>query len=76
MHAVAQALLERNDLTGKECIEVIRTAASSDEVDDSEFLLKALVEETIVNAKNGNGKSEEKPRAKTRRKANPKLADK
>src|SRR5688572_25956928 len=76
VHAVAQALLERNDLTGKECIEVIRTAASTDEVDDSEFLLKALVEETIVNNKNGNGKSEEKPKAKTRRKANPKLADK
>ena len=76
VHAVAQALLERNDLTGKECIEVIRTAASTDEVDDSELLLKALVEETIVNNKNGNGKSEEKPKAKTRRKANPKLAAK
>ena len=76
VHAVAQALLERNDLTGKECIEVIRTAASSDEVDDSELLLKALVEETIVNNKNGNGKSEEKPKAKARRKANPKLAAK
>ena len=73
VHAVAQALLERNDLTGKQCIEVIRAAASSDEVDDSELLLKALVEETIVY---NNGKSEEKPKAKTRRKANPKLADK
>src|SRR6266542_2182578 len=30
VHAVAQALLERNDLTGKQCIEVIRAAASSD----------------------------------------------
>lgn len=62
VHAVAQALLNRNDMTGKECIQVIRTAASSDEVDDSEFLLKALVEETIVNGK--NGKSQAKPKAK------------
>ena len=73
VHAVAQALLERNDLTGKQCIEVIRTAASSDEVDDSEFLLKALVEDTIVR---NNGKLQEKPKAKTKRKANPKLVDK
>src|SRR5215213_4549473 len=27
VHAVAQALLDRNDLTGKQCIEVIRAAA-------------------------------------------------
>jgi cell division protease FtsH len=73
VHAVAQALLERNDLTGKQCIEVIRAAASSDEVDDSEFLLKALVEDTIVY---NNGKSEEKAKAKPKRKANPKLASK
>ena len=76
VHAVAQALLERNDLTGKQCIEVIRAAASSDEVDDSEFLLKALVEETMVSSKNGNGKSEEKTKSKPKRKANPKLAAK
>ena len=75
VHAVAQALLERNDLTGKQCIEVIRAAASSDEVVDSEYLLKALVEETIV-YNNNNGKSEEKAKAKTKRKANPKLAAK
>jgi cell division protease FtsH len=75
VHAVAQALLERNDLTGKQCIEVIRSAASTDEVDDSELLLKALVEETIV-YNNNNGKSEEKTKAKTKRKANPKLAAK
>ena len=77
VHAVAQALLERNDLTGKECIEVIRTAASSDQVDDSESLLKALVEETIVrNNNHSNGKSAEKLNAKIKRKANSKLADK
>ena len=66
--------MERNDLTGKQCIEVIRTAALTDEVDDSEFLLKALVEETIVH---NNGKSDEKPKkVKAKRKANPKLAAK
>ncbi len=69
VHAVAQALLERNDLTGKQCIEVIRAAASSDEVDDSELLLKALVEDTIVNTKNGNGKSQERAKAKPKTKS-------
>ncbi|MCI0555231.1 MAG: AAA family ATPase, partial [Anaerolineae bacterium] len=68
VHAVAQALLDRNDMTGKECIEVIRSAASSTEVFDSEHLLKALVEETIVN-RNGNGKSAKKPKAKTKTKS-------
>jgi cell division protease FtsH len=64
VHAVAQALLERKDLTGRECIEVIRNAAAGDGniSVDSETLLKALVEETIVSS-NGkarsNGKSEE-----------------
>ena len=69
VHAVAQALLERNDLTGKQCIEVIRAAATDGETFDSELLLKSLVDETIVNSKNGN--SEKKPKAK--RKATPKL---
>src|SRR5215216_6097567 len=74
VHAVAQALLERNDLTGKECIEVIRTAASTDQVDDSEFLLKALVEETMVKARNGNGtKPEEVPVANGKAKPKTKL---
>lgn len=70
VHAVAQALLERNDLTGKECISVIRAAAatSSSEPVNSEMLLKSLVDETMVNGK--NGKSEEKPKAK--RKTKPK----
>ncbi len=73
VHAVAQALLDRNDLTGKECIEVIRAAAGDSEPVDSELLLKTLVDETIVNSKNGNGKSEKKPKAKAKRKAAPKL---
>jgi cell division protease FtsH len=62
VHAVAQALLERNDLTGKQCIEIIGAAATSSEAVDSEFLLKSLVEETIVNGK--NGKSETRPKSK------------
>jgi cell division protease FtsH len=69
VHAVAQALLDRNDLTGKQCIEVIRAAATNDETLDSEMLLKSLVDETIVNGK--NGKSKDKPKPK--RKAAPKL---
>jgi cell division protease FtsH len=69
VHAVAQALLDRNDLTGKQCIEVIRTAATNGEGLDSEVLLKSLVEETIVNGSNGK-LSEGKPKAK--RKTKPK----
>ena len=72
VHAVAQALLERNDLTGKQCIEVIRAASTSDQPDDSESLLKALVEETIVNGKNGKSVKKAKPK----RKAAPKLKEK
>jgi len=71
VHAVAQALLERNDLTGKQCIEVIKASATNTETFDSELLLKALVEETIVSS-NGNGKSEEAAKAKGKRKLKPK----
>jgi len=73
VHAVAKALLEKNDLTGKACIEVIRSAANGAEADDSGPLLKALVEETIVtgNGKDAkNGKSGKSPRKAA---ANPKL---
>jgi cell division protease FtsH len=75
VHAVAQALLDRNDLTGKQCIEVIRNAAINKDAPDSELLLKSLVEETIVN---GN-KPEEVPvenakaKPKTRSKAKAKV---
>jgi cell division protease FtsH len=69
VHAVAQALLERNDLTGRECIEVIRSAAAGSNPVDSELLLKSLVEETMVGGKNGtNGKQARK--AKPKRKTN------
>ena len=64
-------------MTGKQCIEVIRTAAITTDVFDSENLLKTLVEETIVGS---NGKSEEnakaKAKAKAKPKANPKLREK
>ena len=73
VHAVAQALLDRNDLTGKQCIEVIRAAANNEETFDSELLLKSLVEETMVNGKNGNGNGKSEKKAKPKRKAAPKL---
>jgi cell division protease FtsH len=73
VHAVAEALLNRNDLTGRECIQVIRSAAamSQSQPVDSEMLLKSLVDETIVNGNGTNGKSEEKPKPK--RKPKPKV---
>jgi cell division protease FtsH len=71
VHAVAQALLERNDLTGRECIEVIKNAATAGtEGPGSEKLLRSLVEETIVSA---NGKSEEDVKA-TKKKSKSKKA--
>jgi len=74
VHAVARALLEKGDMTGKECIEIIQSVTNGSQPVDSETLLKALVEETIMSS---NGKSEEK--IKTKRKsntANPKLTAK
>jgi len=68
VHAVANALLEKNDLTGKQCIDVIRSAAGSSETVDSELLLKSLVEETIIDGKNGKNGTDEK-KAKPKRKA-------
>lgn len=68
VHAVAQALLEHNDLTGRECVEIIQAAANGSEVVDSETLLKSLVEETMANGSNGspgsNGKSARSARAR------------
>ncbi|HEY3475055.1 MAG TPA: AAA family ATPase [Anaerolineales bacterium] len=65
VHAVAQALLDRNDLTGKECIQVIRAAAANSEPVDSEALLKTIVEETIVRGENGKSAKKSKPKRKT-----------
>ena len=69
VHAVAQALLEQNDLTGKQCISIIQRSAQGDEPFDSERLLKTLVEETIANGHIAEDKAEKKARAK-RKKAN------
>jgi cell division protease FtsH len=73
VHAVAQALLDRNDLTGKQCIEVIRNAAINQDAPDSELLLRSLVEETIVNGSKPEEvpvKSEKaKPKTKSKAKA-------
>jgi len=73
VHAVAQALLDRNDLTGKQCIEVIRVAATDGETLDSEVLLKALVDETIVNGNNGKSKGKPTARRKTKSKVKEKI---
>jgi cell division protease FtsH len=68
VHAVAEALLEHNDLTGKKCIEIIRAAAvEGTETVDSENLLKSLVEETIITAE----RDEEKPKKKLTHKRKP-----
>jgi cell division protease FtsH len=65
VEAVAQALLLKNDITGKECVEIIRGAMSEEtQVMDSEHLLKTLVDETIV-----NGKLAKKPKAKRKTKS-------
>ena len=79
VHAVAQALLDRNDLTGKQCIQIIRAAATGDQQMDSELLLRSLVEETIVNgSSNGNGHKaeeavEEETKAKPKKKSTAKV---
>ncbi len=62
VHAVAQALLDRNDLTGKQCIEIIRGAGGDGASMDSELLLKSIVDETMV-----TGKQADKPKTKRRR---------
>lgn len=71
VHAIAKALLERNDLTGRECIEIIKSAANGRKPIDFEHMLRSFVEETIVNGKNGKSpaKSKAKPKAKSKAKA-------
>jgi cell division protease FtsH len=75
VHAVAQALLDRNDLTGKQCIEVIRSATANAQPVDSELLLKSLVDETMVNG-HVVDKEEEKPKRSTRPKTKEKASAK
>jgi ATP-dependent Zn protease len=69
VHAVAQALLEENDLTGKQCIAIIQRSAQGEEPFDSERLLKDLVEETIAEGKPHEDNPVKKAKAK-RKKAN------
>lgn len=76
VHAVAQGLLDRNDLTGKQCIDIIRAAASGNESLDSEHLLRALVDETMVNGKNGDSQKKAKSKRKTPSKAKAKAKSK
>ena len=64
VHAVARELLEKSDLTGKQCIEIIRAAAVDNKVVDSERLLKSLVEKTIINGNHSNGANGKKAKAK------------
>jgi ATP-dependent Zn protease len=66
VEAVAQVLLLKSDITGKECIQIIRSAAASQDAQvlDSELLLKTLVDETII-----NGKSAKKPKTKRKTKS-------
>jgi cell division protease FtsH len=69
VHAVAQALLERNDMTGKQCIEIIRSVASHASPETyGENMLKDLVEETITNGSNNGNNNGKKPAAKPRAK--------
>ena len=64
VEAVAQVLLLKSDITGKECVQIIRSASSREmPVLDSEHLLKTLVDDTISN---GNGKSKKKARPKAK----------
>ncbi len=62
VHAVAQALLNSNDLSGRECIDVIRAAAVGNEDFDSETMLKQLVKGTMMS---NNGDSKKKPKTKS-----------
>lgn len=48
VEAVAKALLERGDLTGRECVEIIRNAATGTNTGpDSDKLLNEIVEEVV-----------------------------
>lgn len=60
VEAVARALLERGDLTGRECVEIIRKAAGIEDAEDkaeTDKLLSSIVSDVT-------GKPEEKPEAK------------
>jgi cell division protease FtsH len=78
VHAVAKALLERGDMPGRDCIEIIRASANGNGEVDSEGMLKALVEETIFTvsenseedaSSNTEAESQPKTKAKTKSKS-------
>jgi cell division protease FtsH len=73
VHAVARVLLEKGDITGRECVEIIQSAADKDSVVDSELVLKNLVEETINNGGNGANGNGAKLKAKAKSKSGNKL---
>jgi len=75
VHAVANALLERRDMPGRDCVAIIQGAANGNGVVDSENILKLLVEETIfiMNdadehevSSNGDSNGQAKSRAKSK----------
>jgi cell division protease FtsH len=75
VHAVAQALLQQSDLTGKQCVEIIQRAANGSNPVDSDLLLKSLVDETMANGQ-AVEKDKEKDKPKARRKTKAKTKEK
>ena len=69
VHAVAENLLKRGDLTGKECIEIIQRAAVQDNREtEGARVLKPLVAGTIAETQgNGHENGQEKTPSKKRK---------
>jgi ATP-dependent Zn protease len=67
VNAVAASLLKKGDLTGKECVEIIRAAAIKDNREtEGARVLKPLVEGSIIETQN-NGDHEEEATPKKRK---------
>jgi len=67
VHAVAESLLKSGDLTGKECVEIIREAAIKDNREtEGARVLQPLVAGTIAES-GGNGEGEAKSPPKKRK---------
>lgn len=70
--AVAEALLVKGDMTGRECVEIIKAAAAEGKSPavDSDHLLKNIVEETIAyNVDDEEEKSDKKKKPARKAKA-------
>ena len=68
VHAVAEVLLKKGDMTGKECIEIIQGAAKQDNREtEGARVLKPLVVGTIAEAQGNNGGQMEKATPKKRK---------